>query len=264
MSGKIITLITDFGSLDSYVASMKGVILSISPTANIIDMTHDIEPQKVVQASIVMSTCTPYFPDGTIHVAVVDPGVGTDRALLAVKCNNQIYLAPDNGLLGFILERGCKSEVRSIENKDLFLGQVSRTFHGRDILAPVAAHLAEGIPFEEVGPEFKDFHPNIFPYPEREGRIVRGEIIYRDHFGNLMTNINREDMKDINPQKLELVCGYTRIDGLSESYSDVERGELLCLYGSAGYLEIALREGSAADKLRFPLGTLVEIQESSK
>ncbi|MFH1734670.1 MAG: SAM-dependent chlorinase/fluorinase, partial [bacterium] len=242
MSNKIITLTTDFGNLDSYVASMKGVILSISPLARIIDITHEIEPQRIVQASIVMSTCTPYFPEGSIHMAVVDPGVGTDRALLAVRCKTQVYLAPDNGLLGFILEKGCGSEVRKIENRDLFLPQVSRTFHGRDILAPVAAHLAEGVTFEELGPEFTEFHPNIFPYPQRDDDTLRGEIIYRDHFGNLMTNINREDMKDLDVDKLELECGYTKISGLSQSYCDVEKGELLFLFGSAGYLEIALRE----------------------
>lgn len=259
MSGKIITLITDFGYLDSYVASMKGVILSISPDATIVDITHDIEPQRIIQASIVLAACTNYFPDGTIHVGVVDPGVGTDRALLAVRAEQQYFLAPDNGLLGFLLDNCSDCEIRKIENPELFLPQISHTFHGRDILAPVAAHLATGVPLEKVGPVISAYHHNIIPYSSFKKGILSGEIIYRDRFGNLMTNITRDDIKSFDPHKIEVRTGYTRIRGLSASYSDVERGELLCLFGSSGYLEIAQREGSAADKLRFPLGTLVEV-----
>jgi hypothetical protein len=259
MPGHIITLITDFGLIDGYVASMKGVILGIAPDAKIVDITHYIEPQSILQASIVLATCTDYFPENTIHVAVVDPGVGTDRALLAVRARKQIFLAPDNGLLGFMLDKCTECEIRNIENRELYLPRVSATFHGRDILAPVAAHLAAGVPFEDVGRIADQYQKNTFPYPVIKGGVLRGQIVYRDHFGNLMTNITAEDLKMFDLEKIEVRTGYSHIKGLSKAYSDVEKGELLCLFGSAGYLEIALREGSAADKLRFPIGTLVEV-----
>ncbi len=262
--GKLITLTSDFGLSDGYVAAMKGVILSISPDCKIIDITHDIEPQQILPAAIVLATAFEYFPDDTIHVAVVDPGVGTDRPILAVRILNQFFIAPDNGLLGFILEKDPKSEVRRLENRSLFLENISRTFHGRDVLAPVAAHLAEGVPFEEVGPEAKKHIQSPFPRVVPDGSVLRGQIVYRDHFGNLMTNIKIDDISRFDAAKIVLQAGYTTVRGLSESYSDAEKGELLSLIGSAGYLEIALREGSAADKLRFPLGTDVIITEEDE
>ena len=259
MASRIITLTTDFGLADGYVASMKGVILSIVPDGRIVDITHDIDPQSVQQAAIVLATAAGFFPGGTIHVAVVDPGVGTERALLAVKAGGQIFLAPDNGLLGVVFERYPMPEVRRISNQSLFMPRVSRTFHGRDILAPVAAHLARGVPFEEVGPKMKDYDRGNFPHATVRVNQVEGQIVYRDRFGNLMTNISESDLQTFDPATLQVRAGYTGIRGLSGAYSDVEKGELLCLIGSAGYLEIALREGSAADKLRFPLGTEVVV-----
>jgi S-adenosylmethionine hydrolase len=256
---KIITLTTDFGTTDGYVASMKGVILTIAPGTCIVDITHDIEPQNVQQASIVMAIAIPYFPEGTIHVAVVDPGVGTSRALLAAQVEGQTLLSPDNGLLGVIFERSPEHKVYRIENRKLFLPSVSRTFHGRDILSPVAAHLATGLSLEEVGPLTNEYNRGLLAHPRLEGTSLRGQIIYRDRFGNLFTNLSQKDLAHLKPASVHIRAGYTRIERLSESYSDVEKGELLCLIGSGGYLEIALREGSAADKLRFPLGTEVEV-----
>jgi hypothetical protein len=149
--------------------------------------------------------------------------------------------------------------VHKIENRALFLPQVSRTFHGRDIMAPVAAHLARGVALEELGPRFADYQRGLFPHPLIDGNSIRGQIIYRDRFGNLFTNISLDDLQQFDVASLHVRAGYTKIERLSQSYSDVEKGELLCLIGSGGYLEIALREGSAAEKLRFPLGTEVEI-----
>ncbi len=259
MSDKLITLTTDFGTADGYVASMKGVILSISPHCKIVDITHDIEPQQVLPAAIVLITSIDYFPPGTIHIAVIDPGVGSDRQLLAVRANQQIFLAPDNGLLGFVIEKYQAQEIRSIENKSLFLPVVSDTFHGRDILSPVGAHLAEGVPFEDVGPVVEEFQSSLFPRPVVESGAVRGQIIYRDRFGNLMTNISKSDLLHLESSSILVRTGYTEVKGLSKAYSDVAKGELLCLFGSADFLEVALREGSAADKLRFPLGTEVVV-----
>ncbi|MCX6639547.1 MAG: SAM-dependent chlorinase/fluorinase [bacterium] len=259
MAAPFITLTTDFGLRDGYVASMKGVILSIAPDTRIVDITHEIEPQDVKQAGIVLATAAGYFPSGTVHVVVVDPGVGTDRALLAVEAGTQIFLAPDNGLLGVIFEKYPLPKVHQITNKKLFMPRVSRTFHGRDILSPVAAYLTKGLPIKEVGPIITKYDRGDFLHPVTRVNSVRGMIVYRDHFGNLMTNISDADLQSWDPANLEIRAGYTKIVGLSGSYSDVEKGELLCCVGSAGYLEIALREGSASDKLRFPLGTEVEV-----
>ncbi len=256
---QIITLTTDFGTTDGYLASMKGVILSIAPTCNLVDITHNIEPQNIRQAAIVLAMAAPYFPPGTIHAAVVDPGVGTSRALLAVAAENQIFLSPDNGLLSLIFARFPEHKAYQIENSSLFLPKISRTFQGRDILAPVAAHLALGMAIEEVGPAAQAFDLGAFPMPDISQGTIRGQIIYRDHFGNLLTNISEDLIARFEPTTLKMRAGYTRIEKLSQAYSDVEKGELLCLIGSGGYLEIALREGSAAEKLRFPLGTQVEI-----
>jgi S-adenosylmethionine hydrolase len=261
---RIITLTTDFGTMDGYVASMKGVILSIASDCQILDVTHEVEPQNVRQAAILLSIAAPYFPPETIHVAVVDPGVGTDRALLAVQAGGQIYLAPDNGLLSKILELFPDHVVRRIENRAYFLPQVSRTFHGRDILAPIAAHLARGVALDDIGPITGEYQRGLFPHPTVVGNVIKGQIIYRDRFGNLFTNISRDEVKAFDYSSLHIRAGYTKIEKLSQSYSDVEKGELLCLIGSGGYLEIALREGSAAEKLRFPLGTEVEITAAAQ
>ena len=171
--GRIITLTTDFGTHDGYVASLRGVILSIAGDCQIVDITHEVEPQNIRQAAILLSIAAPYFPPGTIHVAVVDPGVGTDRAILAVQAGGQIYIAPDNGLLAVIFERNVNSVVHKVENRSLFLPQVSRTFHGRDIMAPVAAHLAQGIALEDIGPRFDGYQRGLFPHPVITGNSVK-------------------------------------------------------------------------------------------
>jgi S-adenosylmethionine hydrolase len=257
--GRIITLTTDFGTTDGYAASLKGVIATICHEAHVLDITHEIEPQNIRQAAIVLAISAPYFPAETIHVAVVDPGVGTARQILAVNGGGQIFIAPDNGILGVIFERFPDHTAYSVQNKALFLERVSRTFHGRDIMAPVAAHLASGVPIEEVGPVTDQYVRGIFPHAKITENSLIGQIIYRDRFGNLFTNISYEELLKLGCKEYRIRAGYTRIDKLSQSYSDVQKGELLCLIGSGGYLEIALREGSAADKLRFPLGTEVEV-----
>jgi S-adenosylmethionine hydrolase len=259
MSGKIITLLTDFGTADGYVAAMKGVILSISPSCTIVDVTHDIEPQQIIPAAIVLNTAAKYFPPDTVHIAVVDPGVGTDRAALAVKADNQFFLAPDNGLLGLILEEYANSEVRKIDNQSLCLPGVSYTFHGRDVFSPVGAHLLEGVAFEEVGPVCGDYRKSIISKPTVEDNAIHGEIIYCDRFGNLMTNIKRDLLCPFDPHSLKISVGHTDLQGLLTTYGDVQPGELLCLIGSSGFLELALRDGSAADRLGYPPGTKVDV-----
>ncbi|MFH1862373.1 MAG: SAM-dependent chlorinase/fluorinase [bacterium] len=263
MVGKFITLTTDFGWMDAYVAAMKGVILSISPDCQIVDITHSIQPQNLWQAAIVLSNAVDFYPDGTIHVAVVDPGVGSSRAVIAVKTERHLFLAPDNGILELIFKKNPYCEVRRVENGSLFMPKVSHTFHGRDIFSPVAAHLANGVPFAELGPIITEFERYIFPNPKLRGRTIEGEIIYCDHFGNLMTNVHESDLAKLgsfNPSFLHIHVADTCVNGLSKTYSDVELGELVCLFGSTGYLEVSIRQGSAYDRFRLPIGSKIVIE----
>ena len=255
----IITLTTDFGTTDGYAAAMKGVILSMAPFVTLVDATHDIQPQNVRQAAIVIAAFAPYYPAGTIHVAVVDPGVGTQRALLAVEAIGQIFLAPDNGLLSLIFDRDPNHKVRRIENRALFRPEVSHTFHGRDILAPVAAHLASGVPVQDVGPAITDYQRGLIPPPEISGGVIKGQIIYRDRFGNLMTNISREHLTGLDCAAVKVSVGRVELTGIKGTYGDVEKGQALCLIGSSGYLEVAIREGDALDILGIDVGTGVNV-----
>lgn len=245
----IITLTTDFGTADGYAAAMKGILLSMAPQATLVDATHEILPQAVRQAAVAVNAFAPYFPPGTIHVIVVDPGVGTDRAILAVSAIGQIFLAPDNGLLSLIFERDPQAQVRRVENRALFRPELSSTFHGRDIFAPVAAHLASGVPFEAVGPATADYILGIIPHAQVSGETVRGRIIYKDHFGNLITNIRREHLAGKDVAAVKVKTGAVELTGLRSAYGEVEKGCPLALIGSAGYLEIAVREGNAAEVL---------------
>ncbi len=192
----IITLTTDFGEADHYIACMKGVILQHAPSARIVDVTHLIQPHHVVHGAFVLWQIIDYFPEGTIHIAVVDPGVGTARRLVAARYNDQTFLAPDNGLLSLVHRDHALQQLRAIENTRLFRTEVSATFHGRDILAPVAAHLAEGTPFEDLGPiidrlDILDLgRATSLPNGGLEGRVL-----YVDRFGNLISNISQADLQ---------------------------------------------------------------------
>jgi S-adenosyl-L-methionine hydrolase (adenosine-forming) len=256
----IITITTDFGTRDGYTGAMKGVILRLAPEAILVDVTHDIMPQDVRQAAMVVNTFAPFYPAGTIHVIVVDPGVGTDRALLAVQALDQIFLAPDNGLLSLIFDHDSKAIVRRIENRALFRTEVSRTFHGRDILAPVAAHLAHGGCFDELGPETSEYLRDLIPAPRISAGTTRGQIIYQDHFGNLVTNIRQEHLTGLDFASVRVRVGSGELQGIHGTYGEVEKGQPLCLIGSSGYLEIAVRERSAGEVLGVKVDTVVEVK----
>jgi S-adenosylmethionine hydrolase len=255
-----ITLTTDFGLADAYVGVMKGVILSRCPAARLVDLTHGIAPGRIASAAYVLSTAWRYFPDQSVHLAVVDPGVGTSRRIIAAQIGTHRFVAPDNGLLSLVLDEAGDEDRRVVHvtREDLNVVPTSRTFHGRDIFAPIAAALACGVPLHELGNPVAGWIrlPSSEPI-ERDGG-VNGEVIHIDRFGNLITNIGSELVSEGDAIE---VAG-RRIEGLAGSYGSVEPGELLALIGSTGRLEISVNGGDAAAELAADLGTRVEVVKS--
>ena len=266
----IITLLTDFGIADEYVGVMKGAILTVNPSASIIDITHNLDPQDILNAAYLIRSYYRYFPQGTIHLAVVDPGVGSDRKIIALKCRGHIFLSPDNGLLTLLLREGSVDILRYVDNPDLFLDPVSRTFHGRDVFAPVGAHLSLGLDIKTVGAPADPRHLFQLEVPEPrdsgQGEFV-GAVIWIDRFGNLVTNVSDSilhrfcaSQKDAIP---EFRISNRSIVGLSMSYNGVKEKEPLAIVGSRGYLEIAVNSGNARDHFMAAKGDSVVITLSS-
>lgn len=257
MTRCIITLLTDFGLEDGYVGMMKGVILSIHPLVQIVDITHGIAPQDILQAAGSIHSAWRYFPKGSIHVVVVDPGVGGNRKMLCLQAGGHFFLAPDNGVLSRVLESEPVQSLNLIENPRYFFEPVSRTFHGRDIFAPVAAHLSTGLSPEEIGPSFPPENAVCLPIPrpclEKSGGVI-GQVLSVDRFGNLITNIDAQWIRKIGkPGKTSRIgvrIGDFAVSGLSKSYQDVSEKTLLALINSGGYLEIAVNRGNAAEFCR--------------
>ena len=264
----IITLTTDFGNDDEYVGIMKGVILSLNPSAVIVDITHHIDPQDLVQAAYIIYSSYRYFPQGTVHVVVVDPTVGSNRKIIAFKIADHIFLAPDNGVLSLLIKKNEKNinSIASIDNTSYFLDPVSRTFQGRDIFAPVSAHLSMGVPIKKLGSpvaQIKLICLSILePYFSDNGELV-GSIVSIDHFGNLITNINLNDLEKIDitvPGKnLCINVGRDKISGLSPNYASAIPGHPLAIIGSRGYLEISVNGGNAANHFMVEKGDVVRI-----
>jgi len=257
-----ITLTTDFRTRDSYVAQMKGAILSINPAAQIVDVTHAIPPQNVSRAAVIIDEIASAFPSGSIHLAVVDPGVGSSRALLAAEAAGQRFLAPDNGLLTVLFRRSAPARVHYLTEDRFWRKPVSATFHGRDILAPVAAHWSLGADIAEFGPPVSVVELVQLPIAEpwREGRAVVGRVEAADSFGNLLTNIREADLPPGDPRALSIVIGPRRITGISRCYADEAYGSLVVLMGSSGRLEIAVVNGSAQHVLNVADGTEIRVE----
>jgi S-adenosylmethionine hydrolase len=250
-----IALITDFGTQDYYVGAMKGVILSINPQASIIDITHDIEPQNILSAAFVLSACYRDFPQGTIFVAVVDPGVGSERRAIVVEANGSCFVGPDNGIFSFVLGEG--PMVYSLENDHYFYKPVSSTFHGRDIFAPVAAHLSLGVAPGDFGPRIGEAVQLSGIYPEIQGpNTISGRIIHTDRFGNLVTNITVDAAGEV----FELMIADRSITELRQSYSGGEPGKPFAVAGSAGFIEVSVNGGSAAELLKVEPGTPISLR----
>lgn len=238
----IVALLTDYGLQDPYVGLLKGALLSVNPRARLVDLTHEVPPQEVREGSRILAAALPYFPAGTVFVAVVDPGVGTEREILGVETDRHVLLAPDNGLLGF-LEPRARRVVRIRESK-YFLKPVSQTFHGRDIFAPVAGHLSRGVDLAKFGPAVRRMTAleEAAPTVAADGAL-RGEVVSIDRFGNLITNIPGDLLPDA--RRVRITVGRRVVRSLSRSYADVRKGNLLALVGSTGHLEISVNQGSA-------------------
>ena len=246
----IITLLTDFRHQDWFVASMKGVILSINPQATIVDLNHQIGSHDVLDGAYAWKSCYKYFPDGTIHVAVVDPGVGSDRRPLIAKSARYFFCAPDNGLLTYVFEQENDIEVREIENKQYRLDAEGHTFDGRDVFAPAAAWLSKQQPFASYGRVVSDVHRFPVAQPHWEETALVGEVAYVDVFGNLITNVSLRDVKEVReitkrPNPLIRIAGQT-IDGLVGCYAEGDQDSPRALINSDGQLEIFCKETSAS------------------
>jgi len=255
----IVTLVTDFGYVDPFVGIMKGVILSIAPEAAIVDLSHDVPAHNVLAGAYFLRAAFPHFPKHTVHVAVVDPGVGTHRKPIVISTRHGMFVGPDNGLL---LPAATEAGILAtfwVRRRELLPGRVSPTFHGRDVFAPVAARLAMGFPVERCGPLLSAPLPLPEPAVKRIPGGLRGEVVWVDRFGNLITNIRREEILRLRPATvratgrgfygrwLSVTIGSFVIDGLSATYGLGARGELLALVNSAGLLEIAARQSSARE-----------------
>jgi S-adenosylmethionine hydrolase len=246
----IITLLSDFGLKDPYVAEMKAVILSICPNASIVDISHEINKYDVRMGAYVLARAAPYFSKGTIHVAVVDPSVGTERRPIIVTTKHSIYVGPDNGLLMLSAQKDEVKIVHEIVNPKYMLRKVSTTFHGRDIFSPAAAYLAQEVPASNFGPEISDPLMPSFTQPIAHEREIRGEIIYVDGFGNIVTNITVEHFKVMNVRKgenlLVAINGKDVIAKLCSAYGEVSANTPLVVVGSGGFLELAVNQGDAS------------------
>jgi len=258
----IITLTTDFGLDDPFVGILKGVILNIAPSARIIDVTHEIEPQNITEAALALETAHPYFPNNAVHLVIVDPGVGSERRPIAVKNKSATFVGPDNGVLTPVIDP--ISRIYELCQKKYFLPEVSFTFHGRDVFAPASAWLAKGTPLSKMGRKITDPYLLQFPRPEVGKNTIAGEIINIDRFGNCISNISSERLNATfqlhDPCILKI--GKTRIPGFSSHYSQCREGDIGCLINSCGKVEIFCRNGNAARKLKCRVGTALTIKKA--
>ncbi|WP_319526342.1 SAM-dependent chlorinase/fluorinase [uncultured Desulfosarcina sp.] len=252
----LIALLTDFGTCDEYVGVMKGVVAGIDPDIRVVDICHQIEPQNVVHGAFILQAAVPYFPEGTVFVAVVDPGVGGRRRILAADFGGRRFVVPDNGLIEGALKNPLKADVVSVENRRYFLTPVSRTFHGRDIFAPVAAHLAAGLPLAELGPpvDSADIVAGKMPryrFSIKDG--IQGVVVAADRFGNLMTNIDERAIarlcKGASGRHAIVSLADTTIGAIVDSYDQAVKNAPLAIIGSRGLLEIAVNCGNTRQML---------------
>jgi hypothetical protein len=262
----IVTLLSDFGAGDAYVGAMKGALLSANGAARIVDVTHDVPGQDVHAGAWLLRAAYRYFPAGTVHVAVVDPGVGTARWPIAARAGAWLFVGPDNGVLTVPLTRESPVEVVRIEEARYMRGDVSATFHGRDVFAPVAGHLAAGVPLRELGPKLDRPALLALPSARVDGEAIIGEVVYVDRFGNLITNIElrtlREWSGDWTGARVEIAG--ERFGPIRSTYGDVADGAPVALIGSNGDLEIAVRNGSAAARLGVRRSAVVRVTRAER
>ncbi len=242
----IISFLTDFGTQDAFVGIMKGVVLSINPAASLVDLSHAVPPQDIMVGALILRSAAPFFPSGTVHVAVVDPGVGATRRALLIETHTAFFIGPDNGLLSLAAPADVVVRIVHLTNAEYFLATPSHTFHGRDVFAPVAAHLSLGRAPEQFGPVVPTMERLTLSGVERSETGLTGSVIYIDHFGNLITNISEADLRAFPKEDLLVSIDAVQIHGVVAAYTAVEIGASAALINSWGMLEIAVRNGSAA------------------
>jgi len=264
MARPIVTFLSDFGMQDWFVGVVHGVVLAIAPEAHVVDLNHSIPPGNITRAAFLLEAAAADFPAGTVHLAVVDPGVGTARRALGVSARGQLHVGPDNGLLEWALSAP-DAIVHALVEERWFRSPVSRTFHGRDVFAPVAAHLAAGVPLESFGPRVHDPVRLAIAHPAREGGALAGRVVFIDRFGNALTNLTARALTDAfgtaSPdERFDVHLLDRTIQGLARSYGDAPVGTLVAILGSSGRLEIAQVGGDAAERLGIGEGDAVMIQ----
>lgn len=283
-SPRVITLTTDFGTSDVYVGVMKGVILNINPDVQVVDLTHAIPPHDIHQAALSIFSAYRFFPLDTIHVIVVDPGVGSNRQAIVCQTDNAFFVCPNNGVLSYLLHKTetedvCNANAVTIENTDYLLPKVSNTFHGRDIFAPIAAHLSLGVPLTDFGNPLKEFVRFNVPLVNRDENTLTGEVIKVDSFGNLITNISEDILTQfllstqsnntatgkLLKQKdiihYEITAGSVHLNRLNSSYAESEPGEPLAIISSFGLLEISVNLGNASARYGLKTGDEVNVKK---
>ena len=260
----IVALLSDFGGADGFAGTMKGVVLRVNPRVRLVDLTHEIPAHDIVAGALVLRSAAPYFPPGTVHLAVVDPGVGSTRRAVAIATAGALFVGPDNGLLMPAAQRfGIRStrviDVEHVLRRKILHPPISQTFHGRDVFAPVAAWLSTGGTLSALGPAAHDLVELQLPASRMTRDTIDGEVIYVDRFGNLIANIGAADLARFRPREVSVSIAGMRIGGLVPAYASVAEGELLAIIGSWDLLEIAARRGSAAQRLGLGRGTRVRV-----
>ena len=259
----VATLLTDFGTREPYPAAIKGVILSLCPQAQVVDISHDIPPYDVLAGAVVLGESAPYFPPGTVHVIVVDPGVGTGRRVLVGRFEGQTYVFPDNGVITAVAERGPAEALVVVRNPDYLPGLgVSTTFHGRDVFAPIAAQILNGLSIHRLGPEPETYRLLEIPACEETTDEIVGQVIYVDSFGNLISNIPEQIVRErwVHLDAVRGTCGDQDVGTLQGAYGFVEDGHPLMLFNSMGRVEVAVNRGRACDVLKAEFGTPIRLR----
>ena len=259
----LVTLLTDFGTQDPYVAAMKGAVLRHLPAARIVDITHEIAPHDILQTSFVLAQAAPQFPAGTIHVVVVDPGVGTGREIIAAEFGDQVYLFPDNGVITMVAQSQPLRSMALVRNIKYIPHEteISRTFHGRDIFAPLAGHLARGVHIADLGPTPMSYKLVEMDTPVQNDKGVAGQVVYVDRFGNLVTNITQRLISQRWPDMtgIKVACGRRTAGILQSTYGQVGKGKTLALINSMGLVEVAANAARASDVLEASVGAKIRL-----
>lgn len=256
---QIITLTTDFGLQDYYVSAMKAVMLGLAPDVRLVDVSHDIPPQDIMAGAWVIRNSAFLFPPGTVHLVVVDPGVGTGRHPIALRIKDQFFVGPDNGIFSLFYDE-FEVKAYTLDNKEYWREQFSNTFHGRDIFAPVAAHLSKGIPIENLGSPLEDLVTYHWAVPIADKDGIQGWVVHIDRFGNLVTNISRSQLEEtVESGDMKIYVGNTMLNKMVTTFGDVEEGEPAAYIGSSGMLEIGINKGNASRMLSVDKGAQISI-----